>query len=229
MEKRNKIILITVVILTLIVIAVCIYCIINNNHVNNSDAIKFRTEYMELNDKVNESVGKNYPLVNISVDNTVKYASPKEATKMLKSGTGLIYFGFNDCPWCRSLVSVLTDVAIEKEENIYYVDIADIRSSFIIEDGKLSKNKKGTKDYYNILEKLDEYLDEYYLEDEVGNKYDTEEKRLYAPTLVAVKKGKITGIHVGTVPSQQNGYDKLSNDEIKELEKDIIKLIEKNK
>lgn len=229
MERRNKIILITIVILTLIVIAVCVYCIINNNHVNNSDAIKFRTEYMELNDKINESVGKAYPLVNVSVDNTVKYTSPKEATKMLKSGTGLIYFGFNNCSWCRTLVSILTDVAIKKGEKVNYVDITDIRSSFIIEDGKLSKNKKGTKDYYNILEELAEYLDDYYLEDEVGNKYDTEEKRLYAPTLVAVNKGKITGIHVGTVSTQQNGYDKLTNDEIKELEKDIIKLIEKNK
>ncbi len=228
MDKRNKIILIVVLLLTSIVIAICIYSIINNNHVNNSDANKFRTEYMELNDKINEAVGKTYPLVTISADNTVRYISPKKAVKMLKSDTGIIYFGFSNCPWCRSLVSILTDVAIEKKEKIYYVDISDIRSSFIIEDGKLSKNKNGTKEYYNILEELDEYLDDYYLEDEVGNKYDTEEKRLYAPTLVAVKKGKITGIHFGTVPSQKSGYDKLTSDETEELKEDITKLINKN-
>ena len=229
MEKRNKIILVAIILLTIIVISICIYSIINNNHINNSDANKFRTEYMELNDKINEATGEAYPLVNVSIDNTVKYISAKEAVKMLKEKTGIIYFGFNSCPWCRSLISTLTDVAINKKENIYYVDIADIRSSFTVENNKLTKNKNGTKDYYNILKELDEYLDEYYLEDEVGNKYDTEEKRLYAPTIIAVKKGKIKGINVGTVSSQHSGYDKLNDSQLEELKTKFEKLIDKIK
>ena len=227
MEKRNKIILSVVIILTIVVIMICIYSIINNNHLNNSDANKFRTEYMELNDQVNESTGEAYPLVNISVDNTVKYITPKEAIKILKEKSGIIYFGFKTCPWCRSLVSILTDVAINKKEKIYYVDVADIRSSFTIDNGKLIKNKEGTEEYYSILEELDEYLDEYFLEDESGNKYDTEEKKLYAPTLVAVNKGNIKGIHVGTVSSQKSGYNKLSDKEKAELQDIIEKLIDK--
>lgn len=227
MEKRNKIILVAIITLTILVLIVCIYSIFNNNHVNESDANKFRTEYMELNDKINESSGEAYPIVNISVDNTVKYLSPKKAVEMLQKGSGIIYFGYNSCPWCRSLVSILTDAAIDKRETIYYVDISEIRSSFTIENGKLDKNANGSKDYYNILKELDNYLDDYYLEDDSGNKYDTEEKRLYAPTLVAVKKGKVKGIHVGTVTSQKSGYDKLSNEEEEELKKAVEKLIDK--
>ncbi len=227
MEKRNKIILFSIILLTIIVISICIYSIFNNNHINNSDANKFRTEYMELNDKTNESNGEIYPIVNISADNTVEYITPKKAVDMLKNGSGLIYFGYNTCPWCRTLVSILTDVAINKKEKIYYVDIADIRSSFTIDNGKLSKNKKGTKDYYNIIKELDEYLDDYYLEDEDGNRFDTEEKRLYAPTLVAVSRGEVTGVHIGTVSSQKSGYDKLSTKEQEELKMLIEKLIDK--
>ena len=227
MEKRNKIILVAIIALTILVLIVCIYSIFNNNHVNESDANKFRTEYMELNDKINESSGEAYPIVNISVDNTVKYLSPKKAVEMLQKGSGIIYFGYNSCPWCRSLVSILTDAAIDKRETIYYVDISEIRSSFTIENGKLDKNANGSKEYYNILKELDSYLDDYYLEDDSGNKYDTEEKRLYAPTLVAVKKGKVKGIHVGTVTSQKSGYDKLSNEEEEELKKAVEKLIDK--
>ena len=227
MDKRNKIILVAIIILTIIVISICIYSVMNNNHINKSDANKFRTEYMELNDKINETTGETYPLVNISADNTVKYISTKEAVKMLKEKTGLIYFGYKTCPWCRSLVSTLTEVATEKDEKLYYVDIEDIRSSFTITDGKLSKNKNGTNDYYDILKYLDKYLDNYYLEDENGNKFDTNEKRLYAPTVVAVNRGNIIGIHVGTVTSQKSGYDKLNEEQIKELRKSIEDLINK--
>lgn len=227
MERRNKLILIVVIILTLIFISIGVYSIHNKKNINNSDANKFRTEYMELNDKINETNGEAYPIVTISENNTIKYITPKEAVKMLKEGSGIIYFGYKTCPWCRSLVSTLTDVASNKKENIYYVDIADIRSSFTLDDGKLSKNKNGTKDYYNILKELDDYLEEYFLEDESGNKYDTEEKRLYAPTLVAVSRGNIIDVHIGTIPSQQNGYDKLTEDEIKELENIITNLIDK--
>ena len=121
MEKRNKLILGAIILLTIIVISICIYSIINNRHINKSDANKFRTEYMELNDKINEDNGKSYPIVNISADNTVKYIKPKEVVNVLKKGSGIIYFGYNTCPWCRSLVSTLTEVAKEKKEKIYYV------------------------------------------------------------------------------------------------------------
>lgn len=224
MEKKNKIILIILLVLTLIVVGICVYTVINNNE-KDTDAIKFQNEYSELNGKTNEYNGKNYVNVNISDKNTVNYVTEEKAVELLKEGTGVIYFGFSTCPWCRSLVSTLTKVAEEKEETIYYLDILNIRSTYKLEDNKLNKTREGTKGYYQLLELLDNELEEFYLEDEAGNKFDTKEKRLYAPTLVAFNKGKITDIHVGTVDSQENGFDELNKEQIQELEKIITNLI----
>lgn len=225
MENRNKIILGLLIVLTIVVVSICVYFLIDSRNVDLSDSTKFRNEYMELNDKINESNGKAYPNVLISEINTVKYATENEIIELLENGTGVIYFGFSTCPWCRSLISTLTSIAENKSETIYYLDILNIRSSFEIKDGKLDKIKNGTKGYYKILELLDDVLDDFYLVDN-NNRYDTEEKRLYAPTVIAVQKGEITDIHVGTVSSQESGYDKLTNDQITELEDIIRKLID---
>lgn len=227
MNKSNKIILIVLVIITLCVVGICTYAVLNKEE-KDADAIKFLNEYSELNGKVNESNGKNYVDVSISDTNTVKYIDEEKAVELLENGTGTIYFGFSTCPWCRSLVSTLTKVAEEKNETIYYLDILDIRSSFELTEGKLNKIKEGTKEYYKILELLDKNLEEFYLTDEAGNKFDTGEKRLYAPTLVAFNKGKITDFHVGTVDSQKSGYDNMNETQIIELERRIEKLLNSN-
>jgi len=224
MEKKNKIILAFLIVLTLSVVGVCVYTVLNNKEIN-TDAIKFRDEYSELNGKINEYNGKNYVNVSISDTNTVKYVSEEKAVELLKEGTGVIYFGFSTCPWCRSLISTLTKVAEEQKETIYYLDVLNIRSTYKIEDNKLNKTREGTKGYYQLLELLDNQLEEFYLEDEAGNKFDTNEKRLYAPTLVAFNKGEITSIHVGTIESQKSGFDELNETQIEELEKIITNLI----
>ena len=73
MEKKNKIILMAIVFLTVIVIGGCVYSVITNKKLDNNDALKFRNEYMELNDKINEYNGKAYVEVSLSDTNTIKY------------------------------------------------------------------------------------------------------------------------------------------------------------
>lgn len=229
MEKKNKMTLIAIIIIaivTFVIFGIIGYSIINNKNTENADAIKFRNEYMEHNDKVIESIGKAYSNVTLSETNTVKYVSEEETVEILKEGSGVIYFGFSTCPWCRSLIPILAKVAEERNETIYYLDILNIRSTFEVEDGKLNKTREGTKGYYQILELLDKKLEQFYLTDADGKSYDTNEKRLYAPTVVAVNKGKVTSMHVGTVESQKSGFDKLTNDQVKELEDIVKKLID---
>ena len=74
---------------------------------------------------------------------------------------------------------------------------------------------------------MDEVLDPYYLISEDDKKIDTKEKRLMAPTVVAIKDGKIVDIHVGTVESQENGYDDLSIEQQEELQNRFMELIRK--
>lgn len=226
MEKRNKLILISLIIITVIILGLCCYFIINNNR-SLSDAEKFRDEYMELNDKDNGS-GQIYPTVSLNEDNKIKYITEDGTIKLLKEGTGIIYFGYSTCPWCRSLIMPLLEVAEEENVNIYYLDIKDIRSSFSVQNGKLIMEKKGSRGYYEILNLLNDYLDEYYVDydDEL---LDTLEKRLYAPTVVAINNGKVTGMHVGTIDTQESGYDRLTNEQVSELKEKLTTLIKSGK
>lgn len=88
-----------------------------------SDARKFKREYETLNNDYNDSKTYKYLDINVSRKNNVKYSSYDEVFKILDKGTGVIYFGFPECPWCRNLVPVLVDAADEAGiANIYYLN-----------------------------------------------------------------------------------------------------------
>ena len=225
MEKKKIIMLITAIVVVALAIGFGIFAFTRPKQELNKDAIKFKEEYTEYNDKVNEYNGKGYVKVNLDDDNTFRYLTENEAVELLDKGTGVIYFGFPTCPWCRSLVSTLGKVAKEKNETIYYLNVLDLRSSYKVTDGKAVKVKDGSAGYYQILELLKDELEDYLVTDKNGKSYKTNEKRLYAPTLVAVKDGKVTSIHVGTVESQESGNDPLNETQIAEIEGIIKKLI----
>lgn len=222
MEKKNKIIFFVVLVVTIILVVICSLFVINNNKNINSDAYKFRNEYMELNDKLNELTNRNHPDVFISETNTVKYINAKEAIKMLESGSGIIYFGYATCIECRLLVPTLTEICEKEKENIYYLDVSNMRSSFVVENGAIKKIKDGTEEYYKILSLLDKQLDDLYLVDDSGNMYNTEEKNFFVPILVGLNKGEIRDIHTGVVSGDSIS---LKDVEKKELEKRINNLI----
>ncbi len=119
-----------------------------------TDASKFKEEYS-----------------NVSEDNVFVYRTDKEIIDILKHGTGIVYLGFPECPWCQAYVSYLDEVAKEtKIEKIYYLNILEIR-------------KNNTREYQEIVSLLDNYLS-----------YDEEgKKRIYVPAVVAVKEGEIIG------------------------------------
>ena len=119
-----------------------------------TDASKFKEEYS-----------------NVSEDNVFVYRTENEIIDILKHGTGIVYLGFPECPWCQAYVSYLDEVAKEtKIEKIYYLNILEIR-------------KNNTREYQEIVSLLDNYLS-----------YDEEgKKRIYVPAIVAVKEGEIIG------------------------------------
>ena len=119
-----------------------------------TDASKFKEEYS-----------------NVSEDNVFVYRTDKEIIEILKHGTGIVYLGFPECPWCQAYVAYLDEVAKEtKIEKIYYLNILEIR-------------KNNTREYQEIVSLLDNYLS-----------YDEEgKKRIYVPAIVAVKEGEIIG------------------------------------
>ncbi len=177
---------------------------------------EFKKQYESLNGTKNSS-DKDYLNVSIAENNPVIIKTDEEILDVLENGTGVIYFGFNSCPWCRSMIeTLLKTFDEEKLENLYYVDVKDIRSTYEVKKKKLTETKKGTESYYKILDYLDEYLSEYTITSD-KKEYDTKEKRLYAPTVVAIKDGTIVGFHEGTVASQEDPYLGLTDSEKTEL------------
>lgn len=156
-----------------------------------TDASKFKEEYS-----------------NVSEDNVFVYRTDKEIIDILKHGTGIVYLGFPECPWCQAYVSYLDEVAKEtKIEKIYYLNILEIR-------------KNNTREYQEIVSLLDNYLS-----------YDEEgKKRIYVPAIVAVKEGKIIGFDDET-SHDTKGYETpeeyWKNEDLAGLKKKIKEMFNK--
>lgn len=162
-----------------------------------SDGEKFKAEYEALN---NENVN-----INISKNNPIKYVTLDEVFDIIQNKTGVIYFGFPGCPWCRNMIPVLFEVAKNNNiDTIYYFNPRNV--------------KKSDNDEYN---KLKEILNEYLFEDENGQKV------LYVPDVYFIKDGKIVGHHLGTVDSQEDPTISLTEEEKNELLDIFNELFEK--
>lgn len=175
------------------------------------EALKFKEEYESLNGKSNNN--RKYRKVTISEDNPMRYKSATDIVKMIEDKkTFIVYFGFDSCPWCRSVIPTLLEVAKDLEiDTIYYVDVKEIRDILKLgEDGEIITEKKGDESYYKLLELLDPVLEEYTLTDEDGKEIDTKEKRIYAPSVVSVVDGKAVELETGISDDQTDGYMKLT-------------------
>lgn len=176
------------------------------------DSVKFKNEYESLNGKYDENTKNNYLDVKIDEDNQIKYASIEEIENILEKGTGIIYFGFPECPWCRNAVPVLLEAAKDMDiDVIYYYNAYSIRDKKTLIDGEIIIEEEGTEDYKKLVELMYDFLPVYSgLEDESI-------KRLYFPTVVFVKEGKIIGLHTSTVDSQENPFIELNKEQKEEL------------
>ncbi len=183
--------------------------------IKEEDAIKFKEEYESLNDKSLE--------VSIPEDNKIKYASFDDIMSLLTDGTGVIYFGFPSCPWCRNMIPILLNSAADTDlENILYFNALDIRDSKHLDDnGNIITDKEGTEEYYQLLDKLTDVLGSY------EGLNDPSIKRLYFPTVIFVKKGEIVGTHIGTVDSQTDPTIKLNKQQSDELYQIYIENMQK--
>ena len=88
-------------IISIFLMGLIIFLIIHNVKNNIPDNEKFANEYTE--------VGKN---------NVFVYREADEIIKILEGGTGIVYLGFPECPWCQAYVPMLNEVAKEVEKNI---------------------------------------------------------------------------------------------------------------
>jgi len=144
---KKKLLLIIPLVLTFILVG----C---TKEEKETDAEKFAKEYTTVTD-----------------DNYFVYRNIDEIIKILEHGTGVVYLGFPECPWCQAYVKMLNEVAdIEGLEKIYYYNIYEDR-------------KNNTDSYQKIVNIIGEHL-QY---DDEGN------KRIYVPAIIVVSEGQIIG------------------------------------
>ncbi len=190
------------------------------NIVTNSE-IRFKEEYEKLNGVYNEQTNHYYKAIEILENSDVEYKSANEIIDILKNGTGVIYFGFPECPWCRNLVPLLVEAIQEYNVSFYYYNAREIRDTkHMDEDGQVVIDKEGTAEYYEILSLLGNYASEY-------SGITDSSKRLYFPTVVFVRNGQIIDVHEGTLDDQEDPYTELTEEQKSKLltilEKDIVK------
>ncbi len=220
--KDNKLFMIIVTVLAAIVLVLNIQKVISNN--SQTDGIKFKEEYEKLNGKKNDQ-GKKYREITIDSKNKMVYKTTEEVLNLIdKKKSFVLYFGFDTCPWCRSVVPTLASISKELNQEVYYIGVKDIRDTFELDDDNKPKLvKKGSKDYSKLLEKLEPVLEDYTLTDSDNNEIKVGEKRIYAPSIVSVIDGKAKELTTGISDKQTDGYMKLT----KEMEKETYNKIKK--
>lgn len=183
-----------------------------------SDGVRFKKEYESLNGQISKS-GKTYIDVNIDKKNVIKYATIEKINDIVKNGTGVIYFGYPQCPWCRNAVPCLLEAASNTSlDKIYYLNLYDVRDVLTVDDsGNITTEVEAKEGYKELLNNLSSILDDYVIKDKEGKEYNTGEKRLYVPTVVFVLDGEIVDYYVDTLPTQTDPYIPLTLEEKNEL------------
>ena len=185
----------------------------------DSDALKFKSEYEALNGTIRASDKAKYNDISVSEDNPIKYINCKEALEIIDSEEAIIYVGAPWCPWCRNAVPVLFDVNKSYgNKTIYYLELDNEKSNFEVQNGELVNTVLGSEDYYRLLDKLGDKLRDYVITDN-DIKYETNEKRIYMPYVVGIKNGNVINDHVGTVglDEDQTKYSDLTSEQYNEL------------
>lgn len=93
-----------------------------------------------------------------------------------EGGSGIVYYGYDDCPWCERAVPVLNEAARETEITVYYVDVYGVFQP--------------TREQFD---KLLTYIEDALVEDDAG------EKSFFVPLMMGVKDGVMTDSHVALV------------------------------
>ena len=196
--------------------------------ITNKDAIKFKEEYENLNGKTNENSKKKYRTVKIDSKNKIVYSNAKEVLKMMEEKKSfVVYFGFDSCPWCRSVVENVSKISKEQDEDIYYVDVKEIRDVYELDDeNKPELTKEGDKNYLKLIKKLDSVLKEYTLTTDDDNEVKVGEKRIYAPNIVSIIDGSAKELTTGLSDKQTDGYMNLTDEMKQESYKKIKKIVQ---
>ena len=146
---KNKIVKIIIVVIILLLILTGVYFLFIKDN------------------KKEKNISDEYTLV--SKDNVFEYKTSEEIIKILEHGTGIVFLGFKECPWCQQYAKILDDLS--KEEGIDVIYYYDIRKD----------REENNETYKKIVSILEENLDY----DKEGN------RRIYVPDVSFILSGEV--------------------------------------
>lgn len=159
-------------------------------------AINFKNEYEAINGKTLRddiryrtlSISDNNPYVKVELSDIIEKLNNKE--------TFYLYVGDSLCPWCRSGIEKMIEVAnAEKIDTIYYIDFWDDDHKEILRDlyevnekNKVVKIQDAKEGYDQLLEAVKEFAQDYVLTKD-GKEYKVGEKRVFGGDHFYFSKG----------------------------------------
>lgn len=179
-------------------------------YVPTADEVAFKEKYEGVN---GHTFSDGYTAYEITIPekNNAVMLTDDTILDVLESGNNVIYFGFEDCPWCRRMLNPLIDAALSQDKPIYVYDFKEARDAYY-------EVKKGNED----LEEAQMHLATLYksIIEIVGHTVadtfeDLEAPRISAPTVFGVVNGEVIDINVGvyidytdhTVPLTEEEYE----------------------
>lgn len=164
----------------------------------------FKEQYEAVNGTKSSS-GKTFFPVSIPNENVYYFARDVDIQDLIKGGTGVILFGFADCPWCRNLVEVIDEAAKAVHlDKVWYLDVKSIRDMKKMNGDSVVVEKEGTKIYQEMLQAWHNDLPKY-------EGINDDSRRIYSPLILVVVEGKVVGSHVGTLDEQTDPFVKLTD------------------
>lgn len=191
-EKKNKKLYIIIGVILFLACSIGFYIGFTSVGTKDTDAKKFASEYP------------------VDKDNVFVYRTLEEINNILENGTGLIFLGFPECPWCRGYAPIINEIAKQKKlEKVYYFNIKNDRED-------------NTKLYQKTVKLLGDNL-----------RYDDEgNRRIYAPSLIAVKNGIIVGFD-DTRYWNNKGYETpeefWNKEDLTSMKEKLVKMIDDTK
>ena len=185
---KKKLLIIGSIILV-VIIGILLFFILINKDVK--DIVRFANEYGS-----------------VSEDNVFVYKNVDEIIKIMEHGTGVVYLGFPECPWCKAYVKYLNEVALDVGiDEIYYYNILEDRTN-------------NTDNYQKIVSILDDNL-----------QYDREgNHRIFVPNVSFHIDGEVIGNDYETsldTHDLSSPIDYWTSDEVSDLKSRLTVYMEK--
>ena len=217
MMKKTKIVIGIILVIAIIVLGVVLFI---GNPSYKQSALDFKEEYEKVNGTTMKgdikyrtlNIDKNNPYVKVSID---------EIANKIKNGeTFYLYVGDHLCPWCRSGIEKMIEVANrEKIDTIYYVDFWDDEHNEILrdlydveingEEVNIVKTKEATEGYKVLYEAVKDFIQDYTITKD-GVDYNAGVKKVYGGDHFYFNKGVCERYISLRVPSLAKATDELT-------------------